>query len=138
MVAKSCSRSQGQPVPGVRSLAMISSRREISRAGVSMHQAGRSGGWSRTFHGLAGPAGGAKSPSMTDGSLSETALVLFSGGQDSTTCLAWALERFAHVEMVGFSYGQRHAIELECRERLLEGIKSLRADWAARLGDTTP
>src|ERR1700712_147441 len=73
---------------------------------------------------------------MTDRPLSETALVLFSGGQDSTTCLAWALERFARVEMVGFSYGQRHAIELECRERLLEGIKSLRADWAARLGET--
>jgi 7-cyano-7-deazaguanine synthase len=73
---------------------------------------------------------------MTDRPLSETALVLFSGGQDSTTCLAWALERFAHVEMVGFSYGQRHAIELECRERLLEGIKPLRADWAPRLGET--
>src|ERR1700712_65007 len=73
---------------------------------------------------------------MTDRPLSETALVLFSGGQDSTTCLAWALERFAHVEMVGFSYGQRHAIELECRERLLEGIKSLRADWVAKLGET--
>jgi 7-cyano-7-deazaguanine synthase len=73
---------------------------------------------------------------MADASLSETALVLFSGGQDSTTCLAWALERFAHVEMVGFSYGQRHAIELDCRDRLLDGIKSLRGDWAARLGET--
>src|SRR5947207_14232609 len=64
---------------------------------------------------------------------SETALVLFSGGQDSTTCLAWALQRFARVEMLGFDYGQRHAIELECRERLLNGIKSLRGDWAAKL-----
>jgi 7-cyano-7-deazaguanine synthase len=73
---------------------------------------------------------------MTDGSLSQTALVLFSGGQDSTTCLAWALKRFEHVEMVGFNYGQRHAIELQCRDRLLEGIKSLRADWAVRLGET--
>ena len=45
----------------------------------------------------------------------ETALVLFSGGQDSTTCLAWALERFARVETLGFDYGQRHAIELDCR-----------------------
>ncbi len=47
----------------------------------------------------------------------ETALVLFSGGQDSATCLAWALQRFARVEMLGFDYGQRHAIELECRDR---------------------
>src|ERR1700693_4614933 len=66
---------------------------------------------------------------------SETALVLFSGGQDSATCLAWALERFKRVEMLGFDYGQRHAIELECRERLIGGIKSLRVDWAARLGE---
>src|SRR5947207_5539500 len=67
---------------------------------------------------------------------SETALVLFSGGQDSTTCLAWALQRFARVEMLGFDYGQRHAIEPECRERLLNGIKSLRGDWAAKLGES--
>src|SRR5215217_907919 len=72
---------------------------------------------------------------MNDPSSSETALVLFSGGQDSTTCLAWALRRFARVEMLGFSYGQRHAIELECRDRLLSGIKALRPDWAAKLGD---
>src|SRR5213075_3381919 len=67
---------------------------------------------------------------------SKTALVLFSGGQDSATCLAWALHRFACVEMLGFDYGQRHAIELECRERLLNGIKSLRGDWAAKLGES--
>src|SRR5436190_310702 len=72
---------------------------------------------------------------MTAPSQSETALVLFSGGQDSTTCLAWALRRFSRVEMLGFSYGQRHAIELECRDRLLSGIKSLRPDWAAKLGE---
>src|ERR1700722_6950962 len=73
---------------------------------------------------------------MSEQFLSETALVLFSGGQDSTTCLAWALERFARVEMLGFNYGQRHAIELACREGLLAGLKSLRADWAATLGDS--
>jgi 7-cyano-7-deazaguanine synthase len=73
---------------------------------------------------------------MSEPLQSEAALVLFSGGQDSATCLAWALQRFAHVEMLGFDYGQRHGIELDCRERLLDGIKSLRADWAARLGES--
>jgi 7-cyano-7-deazaguanine synthase len=51
---------------------------------------------------------------MSDG-VGEAALVLFSGGQDSTACLGWALERWARVETVGFDYGQRHAVELECR-----------------------
>src|ERR1700753_2061593 len=64
-----------------------------------------------------------------------TALVLFSGGQDSTTCLAWALDRFARVETLGFDYGQRHAIELDCRARLLYRLRELRPDWAGRLGD---
>src|ERR1700720_4379486 len=73
---------------------------------------------------------------MNEPTQSETALVLFSGGQDSATCLAWALQRFAHVEMLGFDYGQRHAVELECRGRLLDGMKLLRADWAARLGES--
>ncbi len=45
----------------------------------------------------------------------DNALVLFSGGQDSTTCLAWALARYPHVETIGFSYGQRHAVEMQCR-----------------------
>src|SRR5450631_568830 len=72
---------------------------------------------------------------MNDQFQSGTALVLFSGGQDSATCLGWALQRFARVEMLGFDYGQRHAIELECRDRLLDGMKSLRTDWAARLGE---
>ena len=67
---------------------------------------------------------------------SDTALVLFSGGQDSATCLAWALQRFARVEMLGFDYGQRHAIELECRARLLDGMRSQRADWADKLGES--
>jgi 7-cyano-7-deazaguanine synthase len=67
---------------------------------------------------------------------SGTALVLFSGGQDSTTCLAWALQRFARVDTLGFDYGQRHVIELACRDRLLAGMKSSRADWAAKLGES--
>ena len=67
---------------------------------------------------------------------SETALVLFSGGQDSATCLAWALQRFARVETLGFAYGQRHAIELACRADLLAGMKSLRPEWAKKLGES--
>ena len=54
---------------------------------------------------------------------SDTALVLFSGGQDSTVCLAWALERFARVETVGFDYGQRHAVELDVRPRIRERLR---------------
>jgi 7-cyano-7-deazaguanine synthase len=65
---------------------------------------------------------------------SETALVLFSGGQDSTVCLAWALERFSRVETIGFNYGQRHAIELSVRTRLREKMSALNPGWAARLG----
>ncbi len=61
------------------------------------------------------------------------ALVLFSGGQDSTTCLAWALDRFAHVETVGFAYGQRHAVELEARPGILERLGNM-PGWAGRLG----
>jgi len=68
---------------------------------------------------------------MADGG----ALVLFSGGQDSATCLAWALDRFERVETVGFDYGQRHRVELDCRATLRTGLGRLRADWAARLGD---
>ena len=64
-----------------------------------------------------------------------TALVLFSGGQDSTVCLVWALERFARVETVGFDYGQRHAVELAVRQPIRGKIKKLNADWANRLGD---
>jgi 7-cyano-7-deazaguanine synthase len=63
------------------------------------------------------------------------ALVLFSGGQDSTVCLAWALERFARVETIGFDYGQRHAVELAQRPRLRDKIAALRAEWAGRLGE---
>ncbi len=62
------------------------------------------------------------------------ALVLFSGGQDSATCLAWALQRFSHVETIGFDYGQRHAIELDCRAPLLERLRAMFPGWAERLG----
>jgi 7-cyano-7-deazaguanine synthase len=65
------------------------------------------------------------------------ALVLLSGGQDSATCLAWALarpERFSSVETVAFDYGQRHRIELDCRLRVLEALRSQFPDWSARLG----
>jgi 7-cyano-7-deazaguanine synthase len=65
----------------------------------------------------------------------ENALVLFSGGQDSTVCLAWALERFARVETVGFDYGQRHVIEMEVRARLRAGMAALNPAWKARLGE---
>lgn len=66
--------------------------------------------------------------------MSETAMVLFSGGQDSTTCLAWALHRFDSVETVGFDYGQRHSVELEVRDVAREAIRAAFPLWAARLG----
>lgn len=62
-------------------------------------------------------------------------LVLFSGGQDSTACLAWALERFAHVETIGFDYGQRHRVELDCRPRIREAIAKAFPEWAGRLAN---
>ncbi len=65
----------------------------------------------------------------------DTALVLFSGGQDSTVCLAWALERFARVETIGFDYRQRHAVELRVRPAIRAKLAALRRDWAARLGE---
>lgn len=63
------------------------------------------------------------------------ALVLFSGGQDSTTCLAWALQRYAHVETVAFDYGQRHHIELQARQHVLRELRGAFPEWAARLGE---
>lgn len=66
--------------------------------------------------------------------LKAKALVLFSGGQDSTVCLAWALQHYASVETIGFDYGQRHRVELDCRPRIIEQIRS-GFSWGNRLGD---
>lgn len=63
------------------------------------------------------------------------ALVLFSGGQDSATCLAWALDRFQRVETIGFDYGQRHRVELDVRLEFLAGIRKSFPEWASRLGN---
>ena len=57
------------------------------------------------------------------------ALVLFSGGQDSTTCLMWALEKFDEVYTVGFEYGQKHSVEMECRQKILQSIESIKPNW---------
>ena len=65
---------------------------------------------------------------------SENALVLFSGGQDSSVCLAWALQTFDHVETIGFDYGQRHRIELDVRSEFRDGLLSLNSDWLNKLG----
>jgi 7-cyano-7-deazaguanine synthase len=64
-----------------------------------------------------------------------SALVLFSGGQDSTVCLAWALERYARVETVGFDYGQRHAVELTARQSVRAKLAQAFPAWAPRLGE---
>ncbi len=62
------------------------------------------------------------------------ALVLFSGGQDSTVCLAQALDTYARVETVGFFYGQRHEVELECRKTVRREIAEAFPAWGKRLG----
>ncbi len=66
--------------------------------------------------------------------MKRSALVLFSGGQDSATCLAWALDRYEHVETVGFNYGQRHVVELRCRDSVLAGLRNDFPQWSSRIG----
>lgn len=66
--------------------------------------------------------------------MKESALVLLSAGQDSATCLAWALSRYSRVETIGFNYGQRHRIELEQRPIVRSAIARLRREWEERLG----
>ena len=68
-------------------------------------------------------------------SSSRKALVLFSGGQDSTACLAWALDRYAAVETIGFDYGQRHRIELQCRQTVRDQLMHQFPHWGAKLGE---
>ena len=69
--------------------------------------------------------------------MNDAALVLLSGGQDSTVCLAWALERYARVETIGFDYGQRHAVEMQCRTTVLAEFRRLFPDRARKLGADT-
>ena len=64
-----------------------------------------------------------------------SAIVMFSGGQDSATCLAWALERFDHVETIGFDYGQKHIVELKVRKEFLRAIREMFPEWGRRLGE---
>jgi 7-cyano-7-deazaguanine synthase len=64
-----------------------------------------------------------------------SALVLFSGGQDSATCLAWALDKYSRVETIGFNYGQRHSVELECRNQFISKLRQTYPDWSKKLGD---
>jgi 7-cyano-7-deazaguanine synthase len=72
---------------------------------------------------------------MSEATPQTRALVLFSGGQDSSVCLAWALARHGHVETVGFDYGQRHAVEMEQRSVLRDAVRARFPQWAGRLGE---
>ena len=74
-------------------------------------------------------------PTESSPSSPTTALVLFSGGQDSTTCVAWALSRYDRVETIGFDYGQRHAIEMTVRPGVLDALRAQSSQWRERLGD---
>ena len=64
-----------------------------------------------------------------------SALVLFSGGQDSAVCVAWALMRYDRVETIGFDYRQRHRVELDCRSVFLAKLRAQFPLWAAKLGE---
>jgi 7-cyano-7-deazaguanine synthase len=66
--------------------------------------------------------------------MNTTALVLFSGGQDSATCLAWALERYDRIETIGFDYGQKHRVELDCRTTALAALRAAFPAWSEKLG----
>jgi 7-cyano-7-deazaguanine synthase len=66
--------------------------------------------------------------------MGKNALVLFSGGQDSATCLAWTLDRYNHVETIGFNYGQRHIVELECRTHFIKNLRTHYPMWSDKLG----
>ena len=72
---------------------------------------------------------------MAPNESTDAALVLFSGGQDSTVCLAWALTRFRRVETIGFEYGQRHGIEMTVRPRIRDKLAALDPRWKERLGE---
>lgn len=86
---------------------------------------------SKTANVRSGPSSG---PGSEQGA---AALVLFSGGQDSATCLAWALSRFERVETIGFDYGQRHSVEMTARQRVRERLAGRFDGWAGRLGPDT-
>ncbi|MFY7867153.1 7-cyano-7-deazaguanine synthase QueC [Roseateles sp.] len=75
------------------------------------------------------------STAVSQANQNRKALVLFSGGQDSTACLAWALERYAEVETLGFDYGQRHGVELECRQTVRSELLARFPAWGAKLGE---
>ena len=66
--------------------------------------------------------------------MTKKAMVMLSGGQDSATCLAWALDKYELVETIGFFYGQRHLVELDCRQTVLSEIVKLSSKWCKRLG----
>lgn len=74
---------------------------------------------------------------MTGTMISQNALVLFSGGQDSTVCLAWALARYNRVTTIGFDYGQRHSVELECRQNVMLALRASKSVKTTELGDDT-